>query len=272
MPKAMTPEDAARVEGYIKQMSTVPWGNDPAIPAEQVRALFDETVGRVRRVAGDWSQFREPILTFSSMPKPLSYVGAAEIMFRLSFMRGQMWAPTGLRQGLRFVSRAQYYADEALPPDALVIRIKLLAGYPSKYWLELADQSLAMLQRVAPNHPRIPNAAYLIHLQRQEYEAALACVEQTLVNSPTPDEAYIALTNKATVLQKLQRYDEALGVFDQVIALDPTNAWNWHNKSLMLSDLGRDREALDCNTHALSLMQFGAAQRTRERLLAKIGD
>ena len=268
-PKAMSKEDVERVADYVKQLAAIPWGDNPTIPEWEVRHVFDRTVARVRRVAGDWSQLREPIAMVAAMPKPLCYVGAAEVMFRLSFMRGSLYAPEGLRQGLRFIARVQFF--EALQPDALVIRTKLLSGYPSKYWLELADQTLALLKEAAPNHPRIPNAEQAIHAQRGEQEQALACTRQTLAYPPSPEEEYVALTNVPLILQRLKRNDEALAAFDEALARDPRDPWVWHNKSLLLMELNRDREALDCNTRALSLMQFGMAQQTRARILAKLG-
>lgn len=258
-------EDARRVEQYARDMAAMEWGQYVRITGSDVRPTFDRTVAQVRRVTGDWSKFDGPIATFAALPKPFCYIGAAEIMFRLAFLRNRTWAPIGLRQGLRFLARAQYH--EPFQPDLLVIRTKLLAGCADPQWLSLAEQTLAILKRVAPEHPRIPNAEQLIFEQRGRIEEAIACTDRTLAYPPSPEEEYIALSNKALLLQQLKRYEESLAIYGQLASLAPNDPWMWHNQSLMLYNLGRYAEALQCNDRALALMQFGVARDFRQKIL-----
>ena len=265
--KDIAPETLAHIEGYAQRMAALPWGDRSTTPADQARAIFDATVARVQGVAGDWSELAEPIDIFVGLPRPLCYVGAAEVMYRLSFLRGHLYAPNGLLQGLRFIARAQY--TEPRQPDALVIRTRLLAGGGSKHWLEQADATLALLREVAPEHPRLPEAEMAIHVHRGEYEAALACAERMIANAPGPDMAYIAQARRANILLDMKRYDEAVAAYDALLSQRPSNPWTWHNKSIALMNLGRFDEALECNARALALMDFGAARDMRERILAK---
>lgn len=258
-------EDARRVEQYARDMAAMAWGEYVRITGPEVRSTFDRTVAQVRRVTGDWSMFDGPIATFAALPKPFCYIGAAEIMFRLSFLRNRIWAPVGLQQGLRFLARAQYH--EPFQPDLLVIRTKLLAGCADPRWLSLADQTLVILKRVAPEHPRIPNAEQLIFEQRGRLEEAIACTDRTLARPPSPEEEYIALSNKALLLQQLKRYEESLAIYGHLARLAPNDPWMWHNQSLMLYNLRRYAEALQCNERALALMQFGVARDFRQKIL-----
>lgn len=260
--------DARRVEQYARDMAAMAWGEYVRITGPEVRQTFDRTVAQVRRVTGDWSTFDGPIATFAAMPKPFCYIGAAEIMFRLAFLRNRIWAPVGLRQGLRFLARAQYH--EPFQPDLLVIRTKLLAGCANPQWLSLAEQTLAILKRVAPEHPRIPNAEQLIFEQRGRIEDAIACTDRTLAHPPSPEEEYIALSNKALLLQQLKRYEESLALYGQLASRAPNDPWMWHNQSLMLYNLGRYADALQCNDRALALMQFGVARDFRQKILAAL--
>jgi tetratricopeptide (TPR) repeat protein len=211
---------------------------------------------------------REPTSIFAGLPRPLCYVGAAEIMHRLSDYGGATFVPVGLRQGLRFIARSQY--TEAMQPDALVIRTKLLASSTSKTWLELADQTLERLRQIAPGHPRLPDAAATLYLRRGQYEQAVACYDQLLARPPSAEEAFIAQTNRASALERLQRYDEAIDAYRNVLQLDPNDAWMWHTMSLLLLNQGRLEEALQANTQALSIMNFGNAQMSRKRILTAI--
>jgi len=259
--------EVAEVEEYTRRMVSVPWGEVEQMPAEQVRPAFDQAVARVRRVRGDLRELAEPIDLFVRMPKPLCFVGAAEVMCRLSYLRWRTNVPEGLREGLRFIRSAQYY--EPRQPDALIIRLKLLAGCAARRWIELADQTLALLRQVAPDHPRLPDAEAAVHIQQGDYDAALACLERALGSPPSPQEAYVALSNRALLLQQLERYDEALAAYEQTLALDPADPWAWHNKSLVLFDLGRYDEALACNDRALAIAEIGVARGMRRRIVEK---
>ncbi len=117
---------------------------------------------------------------------------------------------------------------------------------------------------------RMPNAELMIHLRRGEYEAALACDDAIIANPPSPEEAFAARANRASILWDLKRNDEALDAFKGVLEIDPNDAWVWHNMSILLTQMGRLNEALDANTHALDIMEFGVARAQRQTILAKI--
>jgi hypothetical protein len=104
--KSIAPDTLLHIESYANQLNTIPWGDNPRVPADQVAALFNQTVATTRRITGDWSRLSEPVQLFAAMPRPWSHVGAAEVMFRLSFVEGRRYAPVGLRQGVRFTTRA----------------------------------------------------------------------------------------------------------------------------------------------------------------------
>ena len=268
LPAGLSPEDVARVEAYANQMARIRWGDQLRVSAADAPEVFNRTVARVRRMRGDWDLLREPIGVFAGLPRPLCFIGAAEVMHRLSYHSGVTFVPEGLRQGLRFIARSQY--TEAIQPDALVIRTKLLAASTSKTWLGLADQTLERLQEVAPDHPRLPDAAAAIYLRRGQYARAIACYDQLLANPPSAGEAFVAQANRAAALERLQRYDEAIEAYRHVLRVDPKDAWVWHNMSLLLLNQGRLEEALQANTQALSIMNFGNAQMSRKRILTAI--
>jgi tetratricopeptide (TPR) repeat protein len=268
LPEGINPQDVARVAAYADQMAHLRWGDQPRVSAADAPKVFNRTVARVRLIHGDWELLREPIGIFTSLPRPLCYVGAAEIMHSLSNHTGTTFVPLGLRQGLRFIARSQI--TEAMQPDALVIRTKLLASSTSPAWLELADQSLEHLRQVDPGHPRLPDAAATIYLRRGQYERAIACYDQVLANPPSADEAFVAQVNRAAALERLQRYDEAIEAYRHALQVEPNDAWAWHNISLLLLNQGRLEEALQANTQALSIMSFANAQMSRKRILDAI--
>lgn len=272
LPKAplqgVSANDLSNVEQYAWQMVALAWGAQPMIASvEEAYPLFFQTVGRVRAVTGRWDALSEPIDIFVGLPKPLCYVGAAEVMRVFSYVRGTVSAPVGLIQGLRFVEQAQYmYPDQ---PDALVARINLLTGYPGEQWIDLAEETLAILKLVAPRHPRLPDAESNLLIRLNRLNDALVCIEQMLANPPTPEEEHVALARKARILDQLKYSASALAAYDVVNQRYPDDPWAWHNKSLLLISMNRLDEAWACNQRALSLMTFGQALKTREGLLAR---
>lgn len=261
-------DDLFKVEQYARQLAELPWGEQPMIATvEDAYPLFYRTVGRVREVTGNWRELSEPVDIFVGLPKPLCYVGAAEVMRMLSYLRGTISAPVGLLQGLRFVAQAQYIDPDQ--PDALVARINLLVGYHSAQWIDLAEETLAILKLVAPHHPRLPDAESNLLIRQNRLSDALVCIEHILAYPPTPEEEHVALSRKARILDRLQYTTSALAAYDVVNQRYPDDPWAWHNKSLLLIKLNRLDEAWVCNQRALSLMPFGQALKTREGLLAR---
>lgn len=263
-PAGVSQEDLAEVETNAEQLREIPWGDHVEVPQEQARAAFESALAEVGRISGDWARLREPIRTFAGLPQPLCHVGAAEVMFRLSYLRGTTYAPVGLRQGLRFATRAQFHTP--LQPDALIVQLRLLAACRAPTWQELATKTLGMIQRVAPDHPRLPQAEMFYHRMRGEYDQALICADHALAAGASPEDQASTLSSKAVLLMSLNRYDEAVETLRAALALNSADPWIWHNTSLALTNLGRYQEALQCSERALSLMEFGVARAQRDRL------
>ncbi|HET8907059.1 MAG TPA: tetratricopeptide repeat protein, partial [Ktedonobacterales bacterium] len=269
-PQGISPEDLAFVETNANQLQEIPWGDQVACPKGQERAAFESAMADVEASSGDWSKLGGPVKVFAGLPRPLCHVGAAEVMYRLSYLRGRLYAPVGLRQGLRFALRAQIHTPQQ--PDALVVQLKLLSASRAAYWQELATKTLDMLRQVAPDHPRLPKAEMTYHEVRGEYDEALVCADRVIALANTPERKGLALGGKATLLMSLKRYDETIPLFREAATLKPGDPWIWHNLSIALTELGRYQEALDCNERALSIMDFGVARNQREILVRKLAE
>ncbi|HEU5369696.1 MAG TPA: tetratricopeptide repeat protein [Ktedonobacterales bacterium] len=270
-PRGASASTLKTVERYALKMAGLPWGEHPDFASvEEAYPRFNQTVGRVRTMTGDRRALSEHIYIFIGLPKPLCYIGAAEVMHSLSYLGGDLWVPVGLQQGLRFIAWAQYH--DPFQPDALIARAKLLTSYKDDRWLELALETLEIVRQVAPQHLRLPDAEASLLIRGRQYEAALARLEATLAHPPTPEEIHVALTRKARLLDRMQRYDEALAIYDLINARYPQDPWTWHNKSLLLMSLRRYSEALACNERALSIMDFNAARLAGARIRAQMAE
>ncbi|HEU4785004.1 MAG TPA: tetratricopeptide repeat protein [Ktedonobacterales bacterium] len=267
-PQGVSPEELAQIETAAAQLQKIPWGDRKAYPAKQAPAIFESALAEVNAASSDLATLHRLAHVFAGLPRPLCHVGAAEVMFRLSHIRGTTYAPNGLRQGLRFATRAQVHTP--LQPDALIAQLKLLAACREPYWQELATRTLAMIQHVAPDHPRLPLAEMLYHRIRGEYEEALMCADRALGTTTNPVEAAAILSSKASLLMSVDRYADAVLSFQNASSLTPSDPWIWHNASIALTHLGRYHEALQCSERALAIMDFGAARAQHERIMESL--
>lgn len=263
-PDSELKETIRGVEAFAVEMISIPWGREkPPLPPAELHPQFEETVIFVRGVTGDWRQFANPIELFARMSPPWCYIGAAEIMLRLSYISGGVHVPNGLRQGLRFVAEAQN-ADPN-NAEALIIRAKLLAGYPDKHWLRAAEDTLRRAQQLAPDHPWLPGAEAAVFRQFGEYEKALQANAESVRRATTPDERHIARVGRANLLLDLGRNEEAVAAFDEILR-EREDPWTWHNRSIALVRLGRKEDALASSDRALAMMEFSNARELNQAL------
>ena len=258
------------VEAFTLEIIEVPWGQRVSITGSELRTQFDQAVATTRRIAGDWRKLAEPVATFASMPAPWCYIGAAEVLQRLSFLVGGAFSPIGLRQGLRYIAQAQ--AVDPDNADALITRARLLASVSNPRWLKLAEETLTRVQAIAPNHPRLPAAEAQLFERYGQREKALACLEQSIARAQTSTDQVIARIQYANMLLNMDRNDDAIAAYRTLLQTEQNDPWLWHNLSIALYDVQRYDEALTANERALSIMPFNAAfargQMIRQKLTA----
>ncbi len=189
-------------------------------------------------------------------------------MFRLSYLHGMTFGPAGLRQGLRFATRAQLHTP--LQPDALIVQLRLLVACRVLYWQELATKTLGLIQQVAPDHLRLPQADIFYHNIRREYDQALIYADRALANATSPAETASLLSSKALLQMNLKQYSDAVATYQQALSLNPNDPWIWHNNSIALTALGQYQEALQSSERALSIMDFQVARTQRDLILQKL--
>jgi len=89
---------------------------------------------------------------------------------------------------------------------------------------------------------------HLAELDR--HEEALGAYEQVLTLDPINARAWYF---KGFILGRLKRHEEALAAYEQALTLDPNNADVWDSKGLTLGSLERHEEALVAYGQALTL-------------------
>jgi tetratricopeptide (TPR) repeat protein len=90
----------------------------------------------------------------------------------------------------------------------------------------------------------------LLHLQQTD--TALACFDEVIAIDPTNAEAFV---KKGTALEKLGKLDEAIDCYDRAIALDTSMTMAYLCKGGVFNRLERYGEALQCYEQALRAQQ-----------------
>lgn len=115
------------------------------------------------------------------------------------------------------------------------------------------------LPRPAPRPAEDPAARVALLLGKgasllslQQAEAALACFEEIVALDPTNAEAFV---RKGTALERLNRLDEAIDCYDQAIALDTSLTMAYLRKGGVFNRLERHSEAAACYEQALRAQQ-----------------
>ena len=84
----------------------------------------------------------------------------------------------------------------------------------------------------------------------RKYNEALNLFDRVLAVDPNNT---LALTNKGTTLVYLQKYDEALNLFDKALAIEPNNTSTLDSKGNVLASLHKYNEALNLFDRVLAV-------------------
>jgi tetratricopeptide (TPR) repeat protein len=82
------------------------------------------------------------------------------------------------------------------------------------------------------------------------FEEAVVLYERVLAQDEGRVDDWV---NMGLALWSLHRNEEALAAYDHAIALEPRHALAWMNRGNVLHDLGRHGEVLDCYDRALEI-------------------
>ncbi|TBR20985.1 hypothetical protein EPO15_11460, partial [bacterium] len=133
-------------------------------------------------------------------------------------------APAGLRESVELADTAARMMAVRDPLGAKNAAEKALALYPDNV------SALRTLARY--------------YMQNKDYTTALGFLDHALGLQMKPEDRNTILLDKSGALSMLRRFDEALVTADSVLQDSPTNGRAYLMKSLALSGMGRDAEAL----------------------------
>ena len=155
--------------------------------------------------------------------------------------------------------------DEVIPLLNAALAAREAGDDPrTSTWLERAVRRCGERGRYAEL-----DAASLLLVERLPAGEALDLLDRILAEDPA---AVMTWNNRAILLRRQGRPEEALASAGQALAINPIYAKAWSNRATALVDLGRFEEALESGTRALELdPRLAGAYAAKATALAQLG-
>ena len=145
---------------------------------------------------------------------------------------------------------ASYEQAVRLDPNNAAVHSNLGLLYQGCGERALALQEFQLAHRLAPDLPDLLRNLTLAYIELEHYDAALALLDPILLALPRHVDA---LKCKGFVLQKMHKPDLALGYYHQARALTGSDPELLNNLGIVLQDLGRLDQAIECYDAAITL-------------------
>lgn len=234
------------------------------ISVDEARALLADARTLVETTTADDAALHDAaVLIHESLPvtqhdaEPWCLL--AEIAYKLGYLSGDDYEPEAIELSLSILERALTMKPGDVESSALRADVLMLAR---RY-----KEGSAALQGIDPNHWRAASAlARLTEATRNPLTRRTAL--RSMVKHAPRERRPTLLNSAGSRLAEVGRYDEALEMLDECLALSPRFAWAWHTKARILAMLGR-AEAIALVERALTHGRFGAAEELHAWLLAQ---
>lgn len=255
-----------RVYYFRDLLARITFPTDDTI-TETAYKIYHQGLDVIRLYRGDDYILMQALKIFlATEVRPYVYAGAAKIMAAISYIGGDQFDRTGMENAMVLLRQAQQYG-----PDRFEIQIVELQLMSMKKEFASLRRALNKLQ----SHPQFGHdfSCAVLEMDFWESKSNLRKVRewyQTALERAQNDIHRLTVYSVyADVLSKNKLYKESLQIYEEVVKLDPDDAWAWHNMSISCLQQGDIEKAGIYNHNALSIGQFGAAQHILQQLVEK---
>jgi tetratricopeptide (TPR) repeat protein len=273
MPAWADADHIAFVKRQIAALRRVPWGEKAERDSQAAHALYEQGLAVTYSAGGEFNKLTDAVDAFVRCPKPLALTGAADVILRLSYLRGTQYIPQGVQEAIGYTTQALQLNPKLV--DAWLVRVRVLSLYEGRTALGLMKLALDEARKLAPNSPRLAMAESSYFRRIGNSELRIAALWRALAAAAdgqlTPPERMSALDGVAWELMSAGTLDEAIRAYDQLNTEFPESAWGWHNASVAYDKAGRLAEALERSERALSFFEFGNARLRNNIIRLKLG-
>jgi tetratricopeptide (TPR) repeat protein len=247
---------------------------------DQLRSLYSDLVKTLRKVGERYSS-KEIARVFKKYSEYWLQQGEAYKSSRYSERQNQL-----LQKGKMEFERKNF--RKALPHFKMALKIaeenhdnigtSLTLYAIGNLFIQMKDyqQALSIFKRLEELDPQgtasFAIADILFVLGRND-ESLQHYDHFFMLHSDKSDPNYSrALNNKGCVLTNLGKDEEAIKCYDKAIEIDPSNAEIWTNKCGALFNLGRDKEAIKCLDKVIEIKpDFALASTLKGYSLERLG-
>lgn len=232
---------------------------------ERATAIYEAGQRLILTYRGDYRDLiRASQFFLATNCRPYALLGAAQVLTSAAYVSGSYYEPEGLNAAQRFVDQAR-----ELSPLLLEVEFQQGAIYKTR-------QDNANLKRCLDALSKRPEAlthfSYaLMQMNYWEDQKDIAKMEnwhrKAIENATSDIERVFALNRLASVYMMSGNYKLAVAHYQQVVKLDPTDPWAWHNMSWMMVQAKDYNLAGQYNRNALNLMEFGNAFMILDKLV-----
>jgi tetratricopeptide (TPR) repeat protein len=256
-------------ENLINQMlpalEKLAWPENPKATRLGLQAYL---VGleKVDAYKGDPKALGDAIRTFQSGDsRPYAFAGVAYMLLAAAREPDGSYARAGLEAAMKWLEKAQ-----ELEPD--VVAINVIEAFVYIFDGRYEDARLVLDYLAAQE----PNDDYLLLAEIQYWQGqgdvaqAVQWYEKAIRAASTVPQRLRLRSRLGDCYLEFDYFDEALTVYQEALHFDKQNAWLWHNMSVVYWRQEKYEEALNCNKHALALLELPQARQMENALKEKL--
>jgi tetratricopeptide (TPR) repeat protein len=232
---------------------------------DEARKIFEAACDAELMYTGDLGTLIQSLRLFIQTDvQPYAYAGAAKIIARSSYFSDDNYDPKGIAIAMQWFDKARAIVSDRFEINLIAFNLYDNARQNAKCRtvlddLKAADPTVESNYRYAISETRywgvMKNLARVEEWNKKAFKAAQNDIQRLY-----------ALKSLGKIYTNSGKIREGLALYQQVVKINPGDAWTWHNMSIFYMQIGDHAQAISCNDRALSIGEFGAARDVHQRL------
>lgn len=234
---------------------------------EQSRSAYEQGIDTLNMYRGHPQVLVDALKIFQSCGS-LAYAaaGCAYTLMLAAYESGDSYSASGLEFSRDWLIKAQEAAPGHAEIDFIEAELYLHLG-------ELENTRLVLdeLTKTSPPHFYVCLSELYYWYTLKDQEHYQHWYEVALPQATNQFRKICLLSRAAGFFMAMEEWKKVIATYRDLAALDPQDAWMWHNLSLAYYHLERYDKAQQANQQALSIMDFPVAREMEQLLKSQLG-
>lgn len=192
--------------------------------------------------------------------------GIAAVLMTAAYERGDAYDGDGLRVAESYLKEAQKTLQARPEVDHLAAKLCLLRNHDSE-----ARRILDELGNTGPSSFFVSSVELWYWYNKRDIRNAKRAFEVARRLARSAAQRELIANQMAGCYQSFGDPAEAISAYRGITELAPDDPWAWHNLSIQYLQGGDIKQAENCNTKALRLMDFPAAREMQQAIRERKG-